>query len=99
MQDGSGGRVVTLPHDSPIVYANVPASIQDTGSKEMDIQGRLVNVLTHSVYTPTKMSLMNGDFILFGPTRVLIIQTFRDVSQVSALYLIGTIEYMVLPLV
>ncbi len=97
LQDGSGGRVVTPPDKSPVIYANVPASIQNVGAKEMNVQGRLVNVIQHDVFTPTKMSLMNGDYVIFGE-RILILQTFKDASQLGALFILGCVEYMTVPL-
>ncbi len=97
-EEGAGGRVVTPPDKSPVIYASVPASIQDGVAKEMNIQGRLVNVIAHDVYVNQRMQIMPGDFLLIqGTSRVLIVQTIKDVSQLGVLFVIGTIEYQISP--
>ena len=96
--DTSGGRSVTTPDESPLVYQNVNVSIQDQGATEVNINGRLLAVLNHLVYTKTHLSLMNGDFILYG-SRVLVVKAFRDIAEIGALFEIKCIEYMTKPLV
>lgn len=89
--DNAGGRVITGPDDSPVVYANVMCSLQPGTAEERQYFGRLESVISDLIFTKTQMSLMNGDFG-FYQGRVFTIHAIRNIAELGNIYVIAATE-------
>ena len=88
---------MTPPEQAPIIFADLPCSIQDDGAGPKVIQGRTITVKNITVYMPTSVPVINGDFILYG-TRVFVVEAAVDVAQLQKLFVITCVEFMTQPL-
>lgn len=89
--DDAGGRVQSTPYDSPILYSQVPCSLQPIQAHEQQYFGRFAEVVSHVILTNQKMVLLTGDFGLFEG-RIFVVQVVKNISTLGCLYTIAAQE-------